>query len=196
MSTKARTRMIEVTGHLLRSQGYHGTSLKSILNASGAPRGSLYYYFPGGKGELVLEALLEEVRQVTGALSHILVSAPDPVSGVKAYYEAAAQVVKESDYRLGCPVAPVILDALADSAALEEACRDALAEWQAIIGRSLERAGLPAARADSLAALAVSALEGALLVARARRDVAPIGIVAKEVGAAIEAALNGAVKGG
>lgn len=196
MSTKARMRMIEVTGHLLRSQGYYGTSLKAILSASGAPRGSLYYYFPGGKEELVLEALLSEVRQVTAALSHILESAPDPVSGVKAYYEAAAQVVEKSDYTLGCPVAPVILDALAESAALEEACREALAEWQDIIGRRFERAGLPAARADSLATLAVSALEGALLVSRARRDIAPIRIVAEEVGAAIEAALDGAGKRG
>lgn len=128
MSKNSRTRMIEVTGHLLRSRGFYGTSLKAILSASGAPRGSLYYHFPRGKEELVLEALLEEVRRVTDALAHILESAPDPVSGVRAYYEAAAQMVEASDYTLGCPVAPVILDALAGSAVLEEACRDALAE--------------------------------------------------------------------
>ena len=184
--------MIAVTSDLLRSRGFHGTSLKAILGASGAPRGSLYYYFPGGKEELVLEALLGQVRRITRGLSEILRSAPDPVAGVRAYYGAAARELEESEFHLGCPVAPVILDALSGSDTLEEACRDALAEWEEILGRNFDRAGMAPERAASLAALAVSALEGAMLVARAHRETTPIDVVAGEVCTAIESALDGA----
>ncbi|TIV49083.1 MAG: helix-turn-helix transcriptional regulator, partial [Mesorhizobium sp.] len=48
MATDTRTRMIEATALLIRRRGYHGTSLNDILSASGAPRGSLYFHFPGG----------------------------------------------------------------------------------------------------------------------------------------------------
>lgn len=191
MGTEARRRLVGVTGDLLRSRGYYGTSLKEILDRSGSPRGSLYYYFPGGKEELVLEALLEEVDRVTKALSEILRTANNPVEGVRRYYAAAAQELQSSDFRLGCPVAPVVLDAVASSAALEAACREALAEWEEILRRRFEQAGIVSQRARSLAALAVSALEGALLVARACRDTTSIETVADEVTAAIEAAMVG-----
>ena len=57
MATDTRTRMIEATALLLRRRGYHGTSLNDILSASGAPRGSLYFHFPGGKDQLVIEII-------------------------------------------------------------------------------------------------------------------------------------------
>ena len=55
MATDTRTRMIEATALLIRQRGYHGTSLNDILSASGAPRGSLYFPFQGGKDQLVVE---------------------------------------------------------------------------------------------------------------------------------------------
>lgn len=189
MTPSPRQRMLDTTADLLRSRGFHGTSLKEVLARSGAPRGSLYYYFPAGKEQLVLEALLAEVHRVTEALRDVLQAAESPADGVRAYYAGAARELRESGYRLGCPVAPVILDAVAGSARLEEACREALATWRDALRGGLERAGVAAARAAALAELAVSALEGALLVARAQRDVAPIETVAEEVAAAIEAAL-------
>jgi len=56
MASETRTRMIETTARLLQHRGYHGTALSDILAASAAPRGSLYFHFPGGKDQLVIEA--------------------------------------------------------------------------------------------------------------------------------------------
>jgi len=54
MANDTRTRILDTTALLLRQRGYHGTSLNDILSASGAPRGSLYFHFPGGKDQLVI----------------------------------------------------------------------------------------------------------------------------------------------
>ena len=68
MANDTRIRMIEATALLLRQRGYHGTSLNDILNASGAPRGSLYFHFPGGKDQLVIEVTRDSVEKVTQTL--------------------------------------------------------------------------------------------------------------------------------
>src|SRR5271155_2092973 len=57
MAGAVRQRMIERAAILLAKKGLQGASFSEILEASGAPRGSLYHHFPGGKDELVLAAL-------------------------------------------------------------------------------------------------------------------------------------------
>src|SRR5918995_78876 len=53
----ARDRMIESAAVLFRERGVHGTSFSDVLEHSGAPRGSIYHHFPGGKTELAAEAV-------------------------------------------------------------------------------------------------------------------------------------------
>ena len=48
---------------LLAQKGVQGTSFMDVLEATGAPRGSLYHHFPGGKDELVLAAMDEASRE-------------------------------------------------------------------------------------------------------------------------------------
>jgi len=55
---RTRKKLVDATAALLRRQGYHATGLSDIVAESGAPRGSLYFHFPGGKDELARAALL------------------------------------------------------------------------------------------------------------------------------------------
>ncbi len=189
MASDTRTRMIETTARLLRHRGYHGASLNDILEASGAPRGSLYFHFPGGKEQLAIEATRVAVDEATQALKQMLAEAKTPAAGVRAYAEAAAELMRESDYTFGCPVSPVILDASGGVAELAALCRSAFEEWTGLIAAACSAAGVPKQRAASLALLAVSALEGALLVARAYRDIKPLMTVGAELEAVLAAAL-------
>ena len=43
---------------LIRRKGVSGTGMREIVTEADAPRGSLQHYFPGGKEELVSDALL------------------------------------------------------------------------------------------------------------------------------------------
>ncbi|WP_203217549.1 helix-turn-helix domain-containing protein [Nocardia arthritidis] len=41
---------------LFREHGYSGTGFRDVIAHSGAPRGSIYHHFPGGKAQLGQEA--------------------------------------------------------------------------------------------------------------------------------------------
>jgi TetR/AcrR family transcriptional repressor of lmrAB and yxaGH operons len=188
MASVTRARMIETTARLLQHRGYYGTSLSDILSGSAAPRGSLYFHFPGGKDQLVLEATRGSIALATEALEAALRAAPTPGAGVRRYAEAAADLLLQTDFTFGCPVAPVILDAAGQVAELERLCREALDAWTAAIEQAARAGGVAAKRAASLAVMAVSAIEGALVLARARRDVEPL----RQVGRELEALFHGA----
>ena len=52
MATGTRERILDASTELFRRQGYAGTGLKSVVDKAGAPFGSLYHHFPGGKDQL------------------------------------------------------------------------------------------------------------------------------------------------
>jgi TetR/AcrR family transcriptional regulator, lmrAB and yxaGH operons repressor len=188
MSTDTREHMIETTAALVHRRGFHGTSLNEILAESGAPRGSLYYHFPGGKEELVLEATRQGVASVTQLLKEVLTGSPDPAEGVRAFVEAAAHVLRDSRFVFGCPVAPIVLDS-PESSALAEVCQEALEEWQRVLFEGLGSGGIERGRAESLATMIVCGLEGGLILARARRDIAPFDAIAEELASMVQSAL-------
>jgi TetR/AcrR family transcriptional repressor of lmrAB and yxaGH operons len=188
MAKDTRERMIETTAALVHRRGFYGTSLNEILLESGAPRGSLYYHFPGGKEELVLEATRQGVAIVTQLLKEILTGSPDPADGVRAFVEAVAHELRDSGYVFGCPVVPIVLDS-PESSALAEVCQEALEEWRCVLVQSLSSAGIEWGRAESLATMIVCAVEGGLMLARARRDIAPLGVVGEELASMVRSAL-------
>jgi TetR/AcrR family transcriptional regulator, lmrAB and yxaGH operons repressor len=184
-----RERMIETTASLVHRRGFYGTSLNEILAESDAPRGSLYYHFPGGKEQLVLEATRQGVARITQFLKEIFTQAPDAAEAVRAFIQAAAHELRDSGYVFGCPVAPIVLDS-PESSLLAETCREGLEEWQRVLAQGLGSAGIEGGRARSLATMIVCGLEGGLILARARRDIAPLDVVAEELATMVRSALR------
>lgn len=188
MATDTRTRMLDTTAKLLQQRGYHGTSLNDILAASAAPRGSLYFHFPGGKDQLVVEASRLAVDKVTKHRREVLAAAASPAAAVRAFADGIVLLLEETDYQLGCPIAPIVLDGTSEVADLSELCRNTFEEWIGLLRGSFEEAGIPDQRAEALALLTQSSFEGALLIARAYRDVAPVLTVGGELEAMVAAA--------
>lgn len=194
MTTDARQRILAAAGRLLRRKGFRGTGLAEIIAESDAPRGSIYYHFPNGKEQIVREAMLAEVRRISEVLMTLTRESPGPVEAIRAYVLGAAEELERSGFLFGCPVAPVILDLPDPDSALAEACRDAVDEWCGIYVESLEAAGVEPRRAASLATMAVSSLEGGLLLARARHDTRPLHQIADELEVLVRGALASEVE--
>jgi TetR/AcrR family transcriptional repressor of lmrAB and yxaGH operons len=178
---KHRECLIAAAIGLFRRQGYAGTGLAEILAQSGAPRGSLYHYFPQGKAEIAEVALRAVGGRMTGALQSLAGASASPGEMVLRYAAALAASLEKSAFRDGCPVATLVLEAAPESARLTAAGRDAFSAWTGVVAGMLEGAGVAAARADRLADFTIAAMEGALLLARARQSTAPILAAAEEL---------------
>ena len=181
--------MLKKAADLFQRQGFHATGLKQILEESGAPRGSLYFHFPGGKEQLAVEALRESGERTTRAVEAILESESDPAVGLRKFFLAMAGVLRASEFRDGCPIATVTLEVGATSAPIRAACAASYAEWQQLIEERLLRAGLAAERAGALAVLSLAAVEGGLILSRARLDTEPLETVAEQLTRIVAAAI-------
>lgn len=178
-STKER--FIETTCQLMEDQGYHATALNQIIEESGAPKGSLYYYFPGGKEELAAEAIQHIGDVVNQRIQCVLDNHEDPAEAVSAFIYTIAGHMEASEYAAGGPITTVALESATTSPRLNAACQAVYAQWQASFMERLRESGIDAVRARRLATLIIAALEGGIVLSRTRHSTEPLKRVAHEV---------------
>ncbi len=178
-----RQRMIESTVGLLRRQGYSGTGMSEIVQASQAPRGSIYHHFPQGKEQLAAEALRLTGAMVTEKIRGVGQAGEALPAALRAYVTQWAEEIRSSGYERGCSVGNTAMDVAATVPALRRVCEEVFGDWEDAITESLVRYGTPPRRARGLAEFILSSLEGALILCRARRSTGPLERVTEEIAA-------------
>src|SRR5918998_6018684 len=83
----ARERMIRSAMLLFRERGIEGTSFADVIEQSGAPRGSIYHHFPGGKAQLAEETTHYAGELIAGGLAAAL-SEKDPATALARFVES------------------------------------------------------------------------------------------------------------
>ncbi|HET9622674.1 MAG TPA: TetR/AcrR family transcriptional regulator, partial [Kofleriaceae bacterium] len=169
---RTRKKLVETTAALLRCQGYHATGLAQIVAESGAPRGSLYFYFPGGKDDLAIAAIAASSDAWRARIVEVLAAAPDLSAALDALVAAVGDELEASGWVNGCPVATVALEATSEP--VRAMIADHFARWLEVSVELLVRFGLARPLAQELGLVGLSALEGALLLARVQRSRAPL----------------------
>src|SRR3954451_17361246 len=179
--TDARDQMIRSAAALIRERGVEATSFSDVLAHSGAPRGSIYHHFPRGKAQLIEEATRYAGDMVVKLLgSAVERSEGDPRAALDAISGFWKALLYNSDFAAGCPVVAASLEN-ENAPAAREAAREAFMRWEAGYTALLTNAGVPDARARSLASIAVSGVEGAVILSRAQRSNGPLERVVAEL---------------
>ncbi|MDE2577352.1 MAG: TetR/AcrR family transcriptional regulator [Hyphomicrobiales bacterium] len=185
MGGDVKQRMIEQTALSLARRGLQRTSFSEVLEASGAPRGSLYHHFPGGKDELVAKAV---AAAGAFALAHLESLRGQPADKVAAGFIGLWRaLLTRSDFGAGCAAAAVTV--AAETPDLLRAAAVAFAGWRALLATLLHEGGVPEKRAQALAATLIAACEGAVILARADHALEPFDLVANEQIAMTKAAI-------
>ncbi len=169
-----RAAIVQSAAALFRRQGYAATGLADIVERSGAPKGSLYHYFPGGKAEIGAAATASAGELVRRTLAVIADEAPDASALVAEYVRWLVVWMEQSGWRDGCPITTVLLETAAFDEGIRSAGRAAFAGWIEVIANKLEADGVAPGEAAALAGFSISALEGSLVRARVEQSPAPI----------------------
>lgn len=184
-----RDRIIVATNELFRRQGYNGTSLSQISEASGATIGSIYHFFRGGK-----EALAVAVLETTGAVYRelfeaIAAEATVPGDAYRNFFAGAAAVLEESGYLDPCPIGGIAREVANTSEPLRRAAQGAFDSWIAAARAHLTGAGLAPERAEALALVVVATVEGTFVVGRTQRSTDALHAAGRLLGGLVDGAV-------
>jgi TetR/AcrR family transcriptional repressor of lmrAB and yxaGH operons len=179
----ARDQIVEATCDLLEAQGYHATGLNQIVAESGAPKGSLYHYFPEGKEELAAAAIERTGRNLTGRVEAALALDDDPAAAVAFLAAAIADAIERSGFRAGGPLTTVAMETATSSQWINLACRAAYDRLQAAFAAKLAAGGYDAPRAAELATFITAAVEGGIILSRTYHSGDPLRRVGRELAA-------------
>ncbi|MFI6777733.1 TetR/AcrR family transcriptional regulator [Nocardia sp. NPDC050412] len=178
--------LVESMLELIQARGYSGTGLNTVVEHAGAPKGSLYFHFPEGKEQLGQKAIELAAERFRTLLDETAVAGASPGEVIRRVVQVLAGLVADSDFQLGCPVSVVTLEMGAHSERLREVCAAAFESWIVPVREYLVAAGHSEAAARTLATATVSAVEGAVIVARAKRDVEPLHSTAQMLAALLD----------
>jgi TetR/AcrR family transcriptional regulator, lmrAB and yxaGH operons repressor len=169
----AKLKMVKAARQLIRERGYHATALSDVLELSAAPRGSVYFHFPGGKTQLAAEAAKAFAREQADMIERAAEESDSVTGLITAYVTQARENLIRSNYTEGCTIAPLVLEGTRESDQLANAVSAAFSLIMESLAFQFTFFGMDRAGARELAEVVVSGVEGALVTARAFRSPAP-----------------------
>ena len=189
-----RERMVFSAAQLFRREGVTATGVRDVVEHAQAPRGSVQHYFPGGKEQLVNEALDWAGRYAAARIDRFLARMPHPTpSGLfAAMVRQWTEEYRVHGFGAGCPLAAATVDCAETTDSTRRAIAEGFTTWRRPVARALTGMGVPARKAAAVATLMISTLEGAIIIARAERDNRALTTAVRELGPL----LDGYVAGG
>ena len=174
-----RNRIVAAAADHVLTHGTAGTSLDAIGAATRTSRSQLFHYFPEGKAELVRAIVALQGERVLDAqrpeLDHL-----DSWVSWKRWRERVVAHYTANNGQYGCPVGSLAGEAAASDPQLRAEIADYFERWRGHLRAGLGRmrsAGLlrRSADPDALATSLLAAIQGGLVLAQARGDLAPLG---------------------
>lgn len=170
-----RDRLVDATADLFRVSGYHATSVKEIVDRAGAPFGSMYHHFPGGKEQLGAAAITSSGLAYSELIDLFFGDdVSDLVEATEAFFAGAAWTLTETDYADACPIATVALEVASTNDELRRATSAVFDAWIARTSSRLVQHGIAEVDAPGLARVLIMLLEGAFILSRSARSTVPL----------------------
>lgn len=167
----ARERILRTVSQLMELQGYHATGLNEIVAMSGAPKGSLYHYFPGGKEEIAIEAIERKTQEGQQRIREVLAQYNDPIEAVRQMILGMAQHMKTMACEGGGnPLVAVAMETANTSENLRRVCENAYESWRKAVEDKFLAGGYSPEKAENYSNLISFAIEGAMIRSRLSRD--------------------------
>lgn len=167
---RTREHIIMKSAELFNRQGYAGSSLNHIIEATGIKKGGIYRHF-GSKDEIALEAYQYAVRQVGKRFEDTLGDEQSATGRLLAFFRAYEDVVNDPPFIGGCPMQNTAVESDDTHPALRQTAQRSLEStlnrMKSIIAEGIRTGEFkPDIDTDALATFAFSLLEGGILLSK------------------------------
>ncbi len=173
-----KQRILQSASKLFDEKGYFGTGMNDILFRADAPKGSMYFHFPGGKEEIAIQAIQASGSEIARLLEAGFEGADNPEEAVNQMISYFKMRLTGTKFSCGCPISTVGLELSGSNSPVLAACRDTYAEWSGLLQQYLNRF-VAEKLAGELANAIFSQIQGALLLSRITGELSHLDIAAK-----------------
>lgn len=174
MARSTRESILTAAAELMRHKGYGAVGMKDIVTAAGAPIGSLYHHFPGGKLQIAREALVNAGTAYGLLIPTLINPHTDLAAAVESVFAQAAEDMAATGFANMCPVASVAAETADTVEELRATSAEVFNGWLDGGTAYFQARGLEPAAARDLTVALVGALEGAFVLARTLRSTEPL----------------------
>lgn len=171
--------MLVAAADLLLERGAAAVTIDAVLARSGAPRGSVYHHFPGGRSQILREALQFAGGEITAIIERA--AGVSAVALLRQLADLWRTALIDSDFTAGSPVLAAAVGSGTDEQQLNSVAADIFRGWREASREAFMREGFDSDDATALAHTTISALEGAVVLCRAIRSPQPIDDVARQM---------------
>jgi TetR/AcrR family transcriptional repressor of nem operon len=172
-----KRKLLDAALHVIRTQGYAGSSVDDICREAGVTKGSFFHHFKG-KDDLAMAA----TEHWTGVTGNLFESAPfrrvaDPRERVLAYIDFRAALIQGDLPDFTCLLGTMVQETYSTHPEIRDACNRALLFHARTVEADLteaKRLYAPKAKWEPLdvALFAQAAIQGAFILAKAQHDAA------------------------
>ena len=188
MNSKVKSKdvLIETASRLFKVRGYCGVGLNDIIEESGIPKGSLYYYFPEGKEQLAIAAIENTKKLVMEDIKQVFDDTPNLANGnlieaLQAYVYELSKVFGDGGDPIGSPIGTIAGEKHSTSEPIRLACEATFKDWQSLYTEKFVEAGYPEQKATSLATVFHALTEGGILLALTMKSGKPLETIAEQI---------------
>jgi len=174
MARSTKESILTAAAELMRRKGYGAVGMKDIAVASGAPIGSLYHHFRGGKVQIAREALINAGHAYALLIPSIVDSYTDLGDAVDAVFAQAAEDMATTGFANMCPVASVAAEVADTVEELRDTSATVFQAWIDGGAAYFAARGLDESEARELTLALIGALEGAFVLARTLQSAEPL----------------------
>ena len=169
----ARENMLSAASALFRVRGYEGIGIAELLEKSGAPRGSLYFHFPGGKEQIGSEVIDGVAGRTAERFRELDESGVDIATFIELVFKTTAKESKSCEFHGSCPIAAIAAGFGAEDKLLAKSVGNCFAGWEEAIATAARRRGMSETNAATFASAFLASMEGAFVLSKAQRSTAP-----------------------
>ena len=174
-----RDRILTEGLRVVHAQGFTGASVRDIVNAAGVPQGSFTNHFASKEafGLEILNLYYENARTIIGGT--LLDESVPPLQRIRKWVGTLKNAVEQKDIKTGCMFGNFSAEATNCDGTIRVRLSQIFSEMEALVRGCLKAAVAnkdlpPDFEVGGAASFIVSSLQGAVLLSKAHRNIAPL----------------------